>query len=238
MTVEQFIADLDQLVDYVRKRTGKQKVTILGHSWGSQLGCLYAARFPDKVAVYVGCAQVGDSRRSEALSYAIALATARRAHHRKAERELLEIGPPPYRDGNSLWRERVWLSRLEGQMKPKALLEIGRMLLADKESSLLDAFTTFRALRWTLDVMWPEVSKLDLPALVPVLRVPTFFMLGRKDHWVPADASMAYIDALIAPSKQVFWFEESRHEIFADEPGKFNATMLEHVLPVAKLREA
>ena len=233
MTVEQFIADLDQLIDYVRNRLGKQKVTLLGHSWGSQLGCLYAARFPNKIAVYVGCAQIGDAARGEALSYAIALDTARRARNRKAERELLAIGPPPY-DGKSLWTERVWLNRLEGAMKPKALWKLGRVLLADKESSILDAFITFRALRWTLDAMWREVSTLNLLERVPALQMPTFFLLGRRDHWVPAEASIAYIDALIAPTKQVIWFDKSSHEMFVDEPEKFNATMLDLVLPVAK----
>jgi len=236
MTVEQFISDLDQLVDYVSARVGKRKVTLLGHSWGSQLGCLYAARFPDKVAVYVGCAQIGDSQRSESLSYAIALDAARRTGNRKAERQLLAIGPPPH-DGKSLWIERVWLNRLEGALKPKVLWKMGRALLRDKEGSIFDAFETFRALRWTLDRMWREVSNLSLPELVPALRMPTFFMLGRKDHWVPAEASMAYIDTLIAPTKQVIWFDESSHEIFADEADKFNTTMLEVVLPVARARD-
>ena len=236
MTVEQLLADLDQLVAFVCKRLGKDKVTLLGHSWGSQLGCLYAARFPDKVAVYVGCAQIGDARRSEALSYAIALDAARRAGHRKAERELLAIGPPPH-DGNRLWTQRVWLNRLEGALKPRALWKLGRVLLADKEHSIRDAFGTFRALRWTLDAMWREVSELNLPALVPILQMPAFFLLGRKDHWVPAEASIAYIDALVAPWKQVIWFEESSHEIFVDEPEKFNATMRELVLPVARARD-
>ena len=44
MTVEQFIADLDELVDIVCARVGQPKVAIFGHSWGSALGPLYAAR--------------------------------------------------------------------------------------------------------------------------------------------------------------------------------------------------
>jgi pimeloyl-ACP methyl ester carboxylesterase len=52
MTVERFIADLDELVDAVRKRVGQDKVAILGHSWGSALGVLCGARFREKVAVY------------------------------------------------------------------------------------------------------------------------------------------------------------------------------------------
>ena len=62
MTVEQFISDLDELVDAVCKRLGKTKVVIFGHSWGSALGVLYAARFPEKVAAYVGSGQIGDWR--------------------------------------------------------------------------------------------------------------------------------------------------------------------------------
>jgi pimeloyl-ACP methyl ester carboxylesterase len=54
MTVEQFIADLDELVEAACERVGKRKVAIFGHSWGSALGVLYAARFPEKVAAYVG----------------------------------------------------------------------------------------------------------------------------------------------------------------------------------------
>ena len=63
MTVEQLIADLNELVDLVCKRVGTDKVAIFGHSWGSALGVLYAARFPEKVAAYVGCGQIGTCRR-------------------------------------------------------------------------------------------------------------------------------------------------------------------------------
>ena len=96
MTVEQFIADLDELVDAVRKRLGKDKVAIYGHSWGSALGVLYAARFPDKVAAYVGTGQIGDWPASELSSYAFTLAEAERRNNRKALKELRAIGPPPH----------------------------------------------------------------------------------------------------------------------------------------------
>jgi pimeloyl-ACP methyl ester carboxylesterase len=44
MTAEQFVADLDELVDAACKRVGRKTVVIFGHSWGSVLGVLYAAR--------------------------------------------------------------------------------------------------------------------------------------------------------------------------------------------------
>jgi pimeloyl-ACP methyl ester carboxylesterase len=96
MTIEQFLADLDQLVDAVRRRFDKRKVAIYGHSWGSALGVLYAARFPEKVAVYVGTGQIGNWPASEQSSYAFTLAEAERRNNRRALRELRAIGAPPH----------------------------------------------------------------------------------------------------------------------------------------------
>ena len=231
MTVEQFIADLDELVDAVCKRVGKKKVAIFGHSWGSALGVLYAARFPEKVAAYVGSGQIGDWPAGESSSYAFALAEAQRLNNRKALKELRAIGPPPH-TANHLWTERTWLQRFAGQLGPRALWNVGRILLGGPESSIFDLPNILRGFRFSLDAMWAEVSALNLMKLVPALQMPVFFFLGRHDHWVPPEVSVAYFDVLTAPSKKLVWFEESGHEPFVDEPAKFNRAMVELVRPV------
>ena len=117
MTVEQFVADLDELVELVRK------VTILGHSWGSVLGVLYCERFPEKVAAYVGVAQIGDWPAAEASSYAFALSEAQRLRDRKAVAKLRAIGPRPY-DAKSVFVERTLVQRLDGQLNTGTLWTI------------------------------------------------------------------------------------------------------------------
>ena len=81
--------------------------------------------------------------------------------------------------------------------------------------------------------MCEETSRLNLLETASRLEMPVFFFLGRKDHSVPPEASLAYFEALTAPSKKLVWFEQSGHEPFADEPAKFNAAMTELVRPVA-----
>lgn len=147
MTVAQFIADLDELVDVVRERFGHDNVALLGHSWGSALGVLYAARFPEKVSVYVGVAQVGDWAASEIASYAKALAEAERQHQRAVLRKLRAIGPPPHTPKN-VFIERTCAQRLSGGLKPKALWNTTRMLFGAPESSLLDLRATIYRARW------------------------------------------------------------------------------------------
>lgn len=231
MTVEQFIADLDQLVEVVRTRLGKDKVAIFGHSWGSVLGVLYAARFPEKVSVYIGGAQIGDSLAAESASYALVLAKAQQLNDQKALKALRAIGPPPY-PASSLWTERMWTQRLDGQLSARALWHMGRVLLGGGETSILDVPNVMRGFRWSLDAMYAEVSKLNLIELVPALKMPVFFLLGRHDHWVPPQTSVPYFDALRAPSKKLIMFEKSSHELFADEPEKFNSVMTDLVRPL------
>ena len=108
-----------------------------------------------------------------------------------------------------------------------------RILVGVPELSILDLPNLARGFRFSLAAMWAEVSDLNLVELVPALQMPVFFFLGRRDHWVPPEVSVAYLDALTAPTKQLVWFEESGHEPFADEPAKFNAAMVELVRPVA-----
>jgi pimeloyl-ACP methyl ester carboxylesterase len=215
----------------VRAPRQKTKVAIFGHSWGSVLGPLYAAHFPEKVGAYVGSGQIGDWAAAEAATYAFALAEAERLGKRRAAEKLRAIGPPPH-TAQSLWTQRTVLSRLEGRMRPRALWTFARAALSGRESSILDLPGALRGFRFSLDAMWAEVSHLSLIQLAPALQMPVFFFLGRNDHWVPVETSLAWIDALTSTSKELVWFEQSGHEPFMDEPAKFNAAMAKLVRPV------
>jgi pimeloyl-ACP methyl ester carboxylesterase len=230
MTVEQFIADLDELVEDVRRRLGKDKVVLYGHSWGSALGVLYAARFPAKVAGYASSGQIGDCASGELASYAFALAEAERLQDGKALRTLRSIGPPPHTAGK-LFTERMQVNRLERRQVKTPVWPVLRALLGRPESSVLDLPNLVRGFRFSLQSMWREVSRLNLLELAPALQMPVFFLLGRKDHWVPPETSLAYFDVLTAPSKKLVWFERSGHEVFVDEADAFNTTFVQLVRP-------
>lgn len=231
LTIEQFITDLNELVDLVRKRFGKEDVALYGHSWGSVLGVLYASRFPEKVAAYVGTGQIGEWAAFETASYEFVLAEAERRGHRKAIRELRAIGPPPH----AFWDmvvERKWITHFFGIVRGMSLWRFARITLGGPEASLFDLPNILRSQFVTPKVMWQELMGVNLIEAAPALQVPVFFFLGRHDRVVTAETSVAYFDVLQAPSKTLIWFEESGHEPPAEEPAKFNALMVELVRPV------
>ena len=98
---------------------------------------------------------------------------------------------------------------------------------------MLDLPRAARGFRFSIDAMWPEVSRLNLVDPAPALEMPVFFFLGRNDHWVPPGPTVAYFDLLEAPAKQLVWLEEPGHEPFVDEAAKFNSAMVDLIRPVA-----
>lgn len=57
LTPERFQADAEELVQWARKRFGKRRVFVLGHSWGSMLGLKLAATHPEWLHAYIGMGQ-------------------------------------------------------------------------------------------------------------------------------------------------------------------------------------
>ncbi|UQT47886.1 lysophospholipase [Flavonifractor plautii] len=72
-TVERLLSDLDELVYALRARYGRDRLFLLGHSWGSLLGGLYALRRPEKLSAWLPVSQMVDFKRSEQVSAAEAI---------------------------------------------------------------------------------------------------------------------------------------------------------------------
>ncbi len=160
------------------------------------------------------------------------LAEAERRQHRKAIRELRAIGPPPH----AFWdmvMERKWITRFAGIVRGMSMWSFIRVTLGGPEASMFDLPNILQSQLVTPKVMWQELIGVNLIKIVPASQVPIFFFLGRHDRVVVPETSVAYFDVLQAPSKTLIWFEESSHELPAEEPEKFNRLMVELVRPVS-----
>jgi pimeloyl-ACP methyl ester carboxylesterase len=58
MTTQEASRDLNAAVDYILKLRGRQKVNLLGWSWGTQYGGMFVMANPNKVEKYVSYAQM------------------------------------------------------------------------------------------------------------------------------------------------------------------------------------
>ncbi|MVB11992.1 alpha/beta hydrolase fold protein [Caprobacter fermentans] len=77
MTLEQMVSDTIEVTNYLRNRFGKEKIYIMGHSWGSLLGAITVKQQPEFFHAYIGIGQVVQQDRSERLRIHICLSNLR-----------------------------------------------------------------------------------------------------------------------------------------------------------------
>lgn len=65
MTVEQMTSDAEEVVRYLQKQFGKQKIFLLGHSWGTVLGVALAQRHPEWLYAYLGVGQMVNTEKAK-----------------------------------------------------------------------------------------------------------------------------------------------------------------------------
>ena len=53
LTIEHYLSDTHELIRYLCERFGKEKVFLLGHSWGSYLGIMTTHRHPELLHAYI-----------------------------------------------------------------------------------------------------------------------------------------------------------------------------------------
>jgi pimeloyl-ACP methyl ester carboxylesterase len=128
--------------------------------------------------------------------------------------------------------QRKWLWRFVNVVRGMSRWAFLRIVISRPECSIMDLPNILRGALFSAHSMWEEVSKLNLVKAAPALKMPVFFFVGRHDHVVAPEISVAYFDALQAPSKKLVWFEESGHCPPFEETAKFNQTMAELVRPV------
>ena len=240
LTVSQMTDDAAELVQYLCKRFMKDKILIIGGSWGSVLGTFLVYRYPDNIAAFVGFGQVVDGTKNEEISYTFALDAATAAGDEKSIKLLKSVGPP---------KKGIYTGGLKGLMKQrKVMMKYGGYSPDSKKDSLFKSFVIpvllsgeysisdiiglIKGYRFVLSAMWPEVAGMDLAAECGKFTVPYFILDGRLDYNTPASLVEEYFETIEAPNKELIWFESSGHNPMNDEPELFKNTLRSRLLAV------
>src|SRR6202789_910997 len=93
LTPERMMADTEEMAAWARQEFGKDKIFVLGHSWGSFLGLQLAEHHPEWLYAYIGVCQLIDGPESERRGWRFAMDAARRDGNADAVRELESIAP-------------------------------------------------------------------------------------------------------------------------------------------------
>lgn len=229
MNIEQFISDAHELINYLRERFNNKKILIVGHSWGSILGLKLAHRFPELFYAYVGMGQVVQLVENEKISYQFVVNKATENRDEKSLRKLAKIDGycQTYKD---LSIQRRILAKYGGVFHKMSYFKMAKIGMASPEYTFGDFIRFLRGLLRSSKLMWSEMLDVNFFEEVPEVKIPVYFFTGRYDYNVPFELVEKYCKLLIAPKKEIIWFEESAHSPNFEEPKKFTEVLISRVL--------
>lgn len=251
LTIQQLIDDTEQVIQYLCDYLEKDKLFLLGSSWGSVLGMHMVKRHPDWLHAYIGVGQIVNWMEGERVLYNRLLDHAKEQKEDQVIAKLESIAPYPDPDfpeksfvDNTLF-VRTELSRLAGEalMHHSSVDDAINMLnfdraisphltLTDLSNALVgDEVALFRA-PYTLT---KELMEFDLAKqLGSSFKAPIFFFTGSHEWHIPRLLSDKWFSQIDAPYKELIHFEESCHVVVNEEPGKVLVALVNKVLPFAQ----
>ncbi|MDC7124919.1 MAG: alpha/beta hydrolase [Spirochaetales bacterium] len=231
--------DLDELVDYLLRRFDKQKIIIMGQSWGTVLGLEYASINPDKVLSYVGVGQVVDFDlgKIEAAKAAISMIES------KSHSEGSDEDKKTLEQAISLFETEKNISDIDISNLETMIVTSLKYLKGDKESGaiklismgLFSPVSNLQDLKWFLiagntkaiftheePLVQYMYYEFDAYKLYKDFDVPVFFISGDSDWITPYTMVKEYSEYINAPKKNFVLINGAGHTPFLDLPDNFN----------------
>jgi pimeloyl-ACP methyl ester carboxylesterase len=225
LTPERYISDGLALVSYLRERFNQEKIYLLGESWGSVLGVWMVQRQPDSFHALIGTGQMVAFLENDLICYNFAMQWAQERGDMKKVAQLQKQGPPPYYGKDVAIKEAAFLMDTFNYMNANpAIADDGFNTfqdLASSEYGLYDKLNWFRGALDTLNIVYPQLWKVDFRTQATELEVPVYFLIGRHDVNAPPVLTEEYYELLNAPRKELIWFEHSGHNPWVTESTAF-----------------
>lgn len=234
MTIEQFISDTKELSEYLIKRFNKDKIYIMGHSWGSYLGIKTIEKYPELYHCYFGIGQVADQYRSERISYEWAKTQAEKKEDKKAMKKLEALDFPEVNAGSNEWKiflmkERGYVDKFGGGLFHDNNRTLDKLLpvINAKEYTLGDKMNYGIGSLFSLEHLWDDVITDNLFESIDTVQIPVYLFQGTYDYQTSYIVAKEFYDQLKAPEKQFFTFENSAHCPIFDDTDRFNKMIRE-----------
>jgi pimeloyl-ACP methyl ester carboxylesterase len=239
MSLERMTQDGVELADYLRMRLRKDKIILIGHSWGSFLGVHIVKARPELFYAYVGTGQVvGRATFEKAFEITIARlqALAQSADNTEALAELAPVASRPVNNPDNRRVVDKWSRTLALPSNDSFELAGPVPPIFMPDFSLLDWYNWRSGAAFSAKYLrgrdGPMVRR-DLAALGLEFPIPVILIEGDADDITPSGPAEQYFERITAPHKEFVTVRGGDHFIPFDRPDQFLGELVARVRPLA-----
>ncbi|MCA9670802.1 MAG: alpha/beta hydrolase [Myxococcales bacterium] len=224
MSVDRFVRDSKELALWLRQRFKSSRLFLLGHSWGTVVGALAAARYPKLFDAYVAVAQVTNLVQIGEAQRRLAFERAKRQSNAAASARFAKPAAKRPPSLPQLLETMKLVASLGGNLYKQT--GYGRFAQIMKASKHPLPPSARGATLFSLKRLWSELWRLDVSKDAKRFEMPVYLLIGRHDLQVPPPTVVAYAASVAAPRKAVVWFDSSAHWPQLEQPRRFERVLV------------
>lgn len=238
MSAERVLDDVHEVTAYVKQRLNKEKIILMGHSWGTVLGTMAVQTFPEDYSAYIGIAQVVNMADNERAGYDNTLELVKAAGNQKDIKVLEAIAPYPPAEYSSDYSELRTLRTLQSKYGLSVNMNFGNIisLLASPYYSFKELinsayFNQSKVVNAQGDVVRFLMEEADIRNYGTDFQVPVYYIMGENDYISPYLPTKEFFEEIVAPDKKIFFIQDADHMPFLSNKAEFDRILLEELSP-------
>lgn len=234
LSLSRIVDDGIAVSEYIKSYLEKEKIILLGGSWGSIVGVHMAHRRPGLFHAYVGTAQIVNLQSGLTESFSLVMERASARADAETLEQLDANGPPPWDDVSSLgafW-EIARRYEAENTMESISPMELFPPDYSEEDIQQRFAGDIFSQLHFIGQNMDGELMQVDLAATIDRIGTPTFIIQGAEDLISLPTHAEAFLNGIEAPHKEYIVLPNVGHDIFTQAPDEILREMLQRVMAV------
>lgn len=221
----QYVDDGLAVVEHLRSKFKKEKVILVGHSWGTMVAFNMVAQKPDHFESLVTVGTVSNMLVMEHYRYEEVRKAVEISGEPEAIKQLRDLGQLPFLNYESLTIFGNLLQEFlgfAGTFRKLTMDQLNEAVAKNKEYSEIEMAASMDGMQAVFNALASYLYRYDALAVVPEVKVPVYFVQGKYDFNTPTALARKYYDGLTA-SQGKHWIEftESAHFPFYEEPEEF-----------------
>lgn len=234
-SIEQSIEDCHEVVGYIKKKTGQEKVIVIGHSFGTILSNLYIQKYPEEVMAYVGIGVITNMMDANELTYQKTLEAVKKANSTEELQQLEQILPYPDNSlGKMISMRTVQMNYFYPDVEDNSL----KTFLFSPNYTLRELFDSLQASKYIMAAINGDYEKAgeflkpqgdlietmfsyDIKDYPTEYSFPVIYMAGDMDYNTPGILAQEHFETIHAPYKEFITIKNAGHVVMMDQPQKF-----------------
>ncbi len=221
LTIDNFVSDLKSLVEQLLLEFNKDKVCLMGHSWGSIIGMNFIISYPELVNYYIGVGQVVCSHKMFDRNKGYILS---HTDNKSIKNRVSSL--------DTTFHQDTWFTDLMYLMKQlikqgvslhgkSSYLSLYKYFVFSKNYSFADCIKRLKGSKQSIIKLWNEVSKTDFSSH-KYFDVPIAFIEGEYDYHASSELVLDFYHNITSP-KIYYSMENTAHFPQWTRADSFNA---------------